>query len=863
VLQPQRPARRGDRTQRAVVVVGEAGVGKTRLAEEVAAACAPLEVSTVRLTVALGSVPLGVIAALVPLDEPPSGRAADMLVTAAEALGARDDRLLVIDDAHLLDPMSAGALLLAAERSTIRLLLTVRAGERCDDAITALWKDGLAERIELGPLDRTGTEALALSLLGAPLDGMSAGYLWESSGGNALFIRELLLGALADGLVTRIGDVHRFTARPRTSARLAELLDARLAETSSKEREVLDLLAVGGEIGLDLLRAVVDDPVLEDLEQRGLISIASDGRRCPVRLVHPLYGELLRSRMGRIRAMAMNRVLAEELERCGSLRQNDALDLARWQVASGSVPHPEVLLTAARLARSRFDPELAEHFATLAAEAGAGVDADLLVAASLEDRGRHAAAAERLAATLDLTLSDEDIVRAVCELSVIEFWTLGDEDRATATVDAAVRRVQSDDARAQLDAHRASFEAMANRPIDAIDRVAVYLDQPTGRARLYAAIAAGPALTVVGRSIDAIALMDDVLPARLALGDADAMPAAFQYTMSKVFALSEAGELTAAAELAEQTYQLAASLRAPVPTAWAAMVGGRVALLAGDLAIASIRFAESAHLFDEGDEAGLRSWSSAGTVLAAAQRGDASDAAALLEQLRSIDYGPVRAMQADLDRAAAWERRVAGDARTATALLRAGIADADARGSFGMAVSLLHDLARCGDRSAAHLLTDDHRQVQGALAAARLSFLGAFAADDGVELDRVADAMAELGANLFGAEAAAAAAAAHRRAGSTRRRSASQARSIELRACCTDVRTPLLADLEVMVDLTAREREVAELAAAGRSSREIAASLGRSVRTVENHLQRAYDKLGVTGRSDLATVFGRSTTEIR
>ena len=570
---------------------------------------------------------------------------------------------------------------------------------------------------------------------------------------------------------------------------------------------MLDLLAVGGEIGLDLLREVFDEPVLAELEQRGLVSVASDGRRCPVRLVHPLYGELLRSRMGRVRAMAMNRVLAEQLERYGARRQNDALDLAWWQVASGSVPHPEVLLTAARLARSRFDPELAEHFATLAAEAGAGVDADLLIAASLEDRGRHAAAAERLAATLDMALSDDDLVRAVCELTVIEFWTLGDEARAAATVEAAVRRVQSDDTRAQLDAHRASFEAMANRPIEALDRVAAYLDQPTGRARLYVAIAAGPALTVVGRPTDAIALMDDVLPARLALGDADAMPAAFQYTMGKVFALSEAGDLAVAAELAEQTYQLAASLRAPVAVVWAAMVGGRVALLAGDLAMASIRFAESAHLFDEGDEAGLRSWSSAGTVLAAAQRGDASDAAALLEQLRSIDYGPVRAMQADLDRAAAWERRVAGDARAATALLRAGIADADARGAFGMAVSLLHDLARCGDRSAAHLVTDDHRRVQGALAAARLSFLDAFAADDGVELDRVAGAMAELGANLFAAEAATAAAAAHRRAGSTRRRSASQARSIELRACCTDVRTPLLAEPEVMVDLTARERD--------------------------------------------------------
>lgn len=384
------------------------------------------------------------------------------MAAAADALSERSDRLLVIDDAHLLDPMSAGALLLAASRSSMRLLLTVRAAAPCDDAVTALWKDGIAERIDLPTLDRAGTEELALSLLGAPLDGVSAGQLWESSGGNALFVRELLLGALDDGLVVRAGDVHRFTSRLRTSARLAELLGARLDEVTSTEREVLDLLAVAREIGLGTLREIVDDVALSGLEQRGLVKIETDGRRSPVRLVHPLYGELLRSRMGRVRDMAMNLVLAEQLERRGARRRNDGLDLARWQVASGSVPHPEVLLTAARQARARFDPDLAEHLASLASEAGAGVDADLIIATSLADRGRHGAAAERLASALDVATSDEDIVRAVSALSVIEFWTLGDEDRAAETVESAARRVQSDDTRSELDAHRASFEVMAN-----------------------------------------------------------------------------------------------------------------------------------------------------------------------------------------------------------------------------------------------------------------------------------------------------------------------------------------------------------------------------------------------------------------
>jgi DNA-binding CsgD family transcriptional regulator len=54
--------------------------------------------------------------------------------------------------------------------------------------------------------------------------------------------------------------------------------------------------------------------------------------------------------------------------------------------------------------------------------------------------------------------------------------------------------------------------------------------------------------------------------------------------------------------------------------------------------------------------------------------------------------------------------------------------------------------------------------------------------------------------------------------------------------------------------LTRREREVAGLAAAGASSREIAARLVLSVRTVDNHLQNVYGKLGVTSRDELARV---------
>jgi DNA-binding NarL/FixJ family response regulator len=54
------------------------------------------------------------------------------------------------------------------------------------------------------------------------------------------------------------------------------------------------------------------------------------------------------------------------------------------------------------------------------------------------------------------------------------------------------------------------------------------------------------------------------------------------------------------------------------------------------------------------------------------------------------------------------------------------------------------------------------------------------------------------------------------------------------------------------VQLTRREREIAHLVTDGLTSREVAESLFLSVRTVDNHLSRIYDKLGIRSRTELA-----------
>jgi DNA-binding CsgD family transcriptional regulator len=58
-----------------------------------------------------------------------------------------------------------------------------------------------------------------------------------------------------------------------------------------------------------------------------------------------------------------------------------------------------------------------------------------------------------------------------------------------------------------------------------------------------------------------------------------------------------------------------------------------------------------------------------------------------------------------------------------------------------------------------------------------------------------------------------------------------------------------------MQELTVREREIAELAAAGRRNDEIARALGIGSRTVEWNLTRIYRKLGVRSKVELAACF--------
>jgi DNA-binding CsgD family transcriptional regulator len=126
-------------------------------------------------------------------------------------------------------------------------------------------------------------------------------------------------------------------------------------------------------------------------------------------------------------------------------------------------------------------------------------------------------------------------------------------------------------------------------------------------------------------------------------------------------------------------------------------------------------------------------------------------------------------------------------------------------------------------------------------------------AGDAAAMRGVVDRYSEIDALVLAAEAAAELADLHRAAGESRQATAAMQRATDIAERAGGLRTPALARGSGVEPLTGREREVALLAAAGRTSREIGEHLTLSTRTVDTHLAHVYRKLGIGGRAELAS----------
>lgn len=188
-------------------------------------------------------------------------------------------------------------------------------------------------------------------------------------------------------------------------------------------------------------------------------------------------------------------------------------------------------------------------------------------------------------------------------------------------------------------------------------------------------------------------------------------------------------------------------------------------------------------------------------------------------------------------RATTWQRAVQGDIAGA---LESATAPEDGESE----AYALYDAVRLG---APHLVADRLARLPSAEAEPLARHADALVRQDGPALDRAAELLERRGLLLFAAEAHAQAVPAHRDPRAARR---SRSRAMTLARRCQGARTPALSGL-VLGELTARQRQIVTLAAAGLTNRQIADRLTLSVRTVGNHLYSAYTRLGASDRAAL------------
>jgi DNA-binding CsgD family transcriptional regulator/tetratricopeptide (TPR) repeat protein len=757
----------------------------------------------------------------------------------------------VADDVALLDAASLALLGYLAAQGTIFLIATVRTGEPVPDLVTGLWRDGRLARVDLADLSRTHLDTLLHLALGGPIEAGAGRRLWEVTWGNPLYVHELVLGALESGALVERSGVWHLEDEPSSTSRLRDLVEQRIGSLSEQARSVVELLALCQPLDLGYLETIAPFGVLESLERSGLVAISVADAE--VRLAHPLQGEVVRAAMPRLRARA---ILLAEADRLAARSPDPgpaSLRIAVWRLDAGGRPDPAMLIRGAHLARYAHDFRVVRRL--MEAVPGEQLDAvgALLLGEALYELGDFEAADRVLARGQQLASSEHVALRLAVTRAKNAQWGLCQPEAALAINADARALVTAPPLAEELVADEASILTFSGRP----DRALAVLEGLTGcdrRTMVVRAIAGAPALAAAGRTAEAVRVAEAGYADHMALGDELAIAHPAMHLVNQVFGLTEAGRLAEAEQLARAGAEMVASYRVPIAQIFFAANLGRVAILQGRLATARRYYAEAAGLAEANRFAGPRRVALSGLALAHAMLGETDAAVRVLaERAGGPEFG-FRGPEQQL--ADAWATVAARQPMAAAELFGRAAAQAASTGHRTTESWLWHDLMRTSGEDASARLRELADACDSPLVSARARHAAAARARDAGELSGAADDFEALGALLLAAEAASGAAEAFARAGDQRAATAALRRSSRLAEACEGAATPGLIRVAGAAPLSGREREIVMLAAEGMSSKDIADRLYLSVRTVNNHLQHAYAKLGVTSRAGLARALG-------
>jgi len=829
------------------LIVGEAGVGKTRLAAEAIGLLAGGDSDWRRVTgtPTAGTIPLAAFAAFAP-----DLLGLDVVRAVLDTLpgdqrGVASSSFLHVDDAHWLDDASATVIHHLCIDGRIRLVVTMRSGEPVPPSVSAFLRNSEFDVTTLRQLTHDELTTLLRSALGGPVDGATEARLLHAAGGNTFFLVELISGALGAGLLSLVGGLWRLSSDHAFAPLLEDVLRAKFEPLSADARDVIEMIALAGSLPVEMVATSDFAEAVEQLERCGLVRFSDQ----EIGLDHPLYAELLTRRLPRLARLRHCSLLAEMFERRGVTTRQARLQTALWRLETGAQLEHDRLLGAAMDARDAGDTALAARFGAAAFDKEMGAESALLTSWCLGEQGNHRGALDilRRAARVASDFGEQAAIgmRIAEEL----WWGERDVTAALEALAAARTRLGTQPEAAVLDAQAAVFMMLRGHCTEALASYELVKHQLSD-VRSVSALAIALSLTYNDSAAEGVTVAEQAFERALAdppkvIGDAGT------HLVSRTLSLLHSDRVAEATELADFIYQATIFLASRQARAWAAAVRGQSELHSGHLAESWRDLREATSLWVDCSKFGLAQWCASGAALAAAARGDVQLASESMQEATQFDATGFEILNVTYERALAWTAVLAGRDEDGSALSVA-IAEAGRLGNFTEAINGLVDLARLGFTQAVVRMLPEI-PWRSEVAQLRYRFITAVVAVDAERLEQVGDDFGKVGVRILQAESYALASMAFRSAGDAKRSASCESRARQL-AASTQAHTPLLQTLDSSPVLTAREHEIAVLVKAGRSNRQTAAQLFIAERTVENHLYRVFRKLGVASRDELATV---------
>jgi class 3 adenylate cyclase len=309
-------------------------------------------------------------------------------------------RVIVIDDLHWLDPSSDGMVELVVERAVeypVLILAATRPGP-----LPGWATRDATTRVRLDGLAEPDTARLATLVARAAVDAKGARSIHERTGGNPLFIGETVRAFLQDGtLQWRDGRVAMIgSGESRIPVTLRAVLGARIDAMPPAAREALGVASV---IGITFRPSVIEELLDHPLEAGTFDVLADSALIAPVdddrwRFAHALIHDAAYAGLLASRRRALHGRLADRLERHAGVPTPG--QIAAHRVAAGDAPRAIPLLRdAGESALALGAVAEAAAYWRQAADLAAGDDPD----GAARDRSRAAEALEASSALRDAT----------------------------------------------------------------------------------------------------------------------------------------------------------------------------------------------------------------------------------------------------------------------------------------------------------------------------------------------------------------------------------------------------------------------------------------------------------------------------